>query len=70
MSENKTFKKIIDYNTLMDLMNYLRSSMKLKYTIEDYDTMLVNWQRTMDYINSAPIEKTGASLPIISARNI
>lgn len=58
-------KKTIEYETMMDLLQALRSDMKLQYDLSDYDKMLASWQRAVDYINSAPTEITGASLPKI-----
>lgn len=58
-------KKIVDYETMMDLLQALRADMKLQYDLKDYDKMLDSWQRAIDYINASPTEVTGTSLPRI-----
>jgi len=66
---SKVLKKIVDYEIAMDLINDLRAKIKINPTMEDYDDLLQCWNRLYEYMSTAPVEQTGASLPrILTAR--
>ena len=56
-------KKIIEYNTMTDMLHDLRSKMKIGYDEKDYDQMLNSWNRIIDYLNACPGELKGSSFP-------
>ena len=57
--------RMVDYETMSDLLNTLRAKMRVQYNANDYDEMLKVWNQVVDYFNRCPIEMKGATSPRI-----